>query len=713
MGKKAFGPDKTTTFALAGHRSSGKTSLAEVLLYIAGGTRRPGRVDDRSSLLDHQPAERRRGMTLELGFAWMQWQGHLLNLVDTPGSEGLSHNRTLALSGVDGALVVISAPDGIEYGTERVLSETRARGLPVVAVVNRMDRGGESDALIEALEDVADARVLPLQLPFFDDEGTFSGVISLLEPDGEPRVLRYDLTGSGRFSPEPIPERYRDAAARAREHIVETVALAHDELLEEYLEYLELPEEKITAGLARMVWDGTVVPVLYSAASLAMGAQPILNAITTLLPSPLDRRWPVGRDLDGCPNPIPPDAPFTAQLLASALDSEGELYHVLRVWSGEPPRLGGWVNARTGERCRVQKLYQIRGPRRTTATTRGPGAIIATWDPLQARPGATFGVQTGRVLPFGPFDPPMMSYLLTPLTRRDEDLLEGALDRLRLLDAALDVREDPLTRGFVLAGQGQMHLEHTLEVLRGPLAVKVESTLPPVPYRETPTTPVRRVRGLHRRTDGELVEEFGECWLDVVPKSPQEGIRFESTVGDEELPDRFVPPIHDGIHEATQHGPTAGYPVVGVGVRCVGGEYDLLSSEGEHFRRAGARALRAALQKSGTDLLEPWCSVRVEAAADEVGPVLSEIGSSRGRILDMEVGPRMVRIDSQLPYRELRTFAPRLQAVTGGRGRFTTAHSHYEKLPRELVHEAIAESPYRGLETNGYRPRDREPGYNA
>ncbi|MBW1876906.1 MAG: hypothetical protein JRI25_02440 [Deltaproteobacteria bacterium] len=712
MGKKAFGPDKTRTLALAGHRSSGKTSLAEVLLYVAGGTRQPGRVDDRSSLFDHQPAERRRGMTLELGFAWMAWKGHLLNLVDTPGSEGLSHNRSLALSGVDGALVVISAPDGIEYGTERVLSETRTKGLPVVAVVNRMDRGGDQKALLEALEEVVDARVLPLQIPFFDDEGTFSGVISLLQPDGEPRVLRYDLSGSGRFSPEPIPDRYRNAVASARERIVETVALAHDELLEEYLEYLELPLEKITAGLARMVWDRKVVPVLYSAASVAIGAQPILEAITSLLPSPLDRRAPIGRDLDGSPNPILPDGPFTAQLLASALDGEGDLYHVLRVWSGEPPRAGGLVNARTGDRSRVQKFYQIRGPRRTTATTRGPGAIIATWDPLEARPGSTFGVHTGRVLPFGPFDPPMMSYLLTPLTKRDEDLLEDALNRLRLLDAALEITEDSLTRGFVLAGQGQMHLDHALEVLRGALDVQVASALPPVPYRETPTAPVRRAHGVHRRAHGELVAEYGECWLDVVPKSPQDGIRFESTVGGEELPDRFVPPINDGIREATQHGPTAGYPVVGVGVRCVGGEYDMLSSEGEHFRRAGARALRAALKKSGTDLLEPWCSVRVEAAADEVGPVLSEIGSCRGRILDMEVGRRTVRIDSQLPYRELRTFSPRLQAVTGGRGRFTTTHSHYEKLPREFVREAITESPYRGLESNGIRPRDREPGYN-
>jgi len=693
MGKKAFGPHQTRLFALAGHRSAGKTSLAEVLLQTTGATRTIGRVEERTSLLDHQPGERRRGMTLEPGFAWMTWRDHLLELVDTPGSDGLAHHRRVALAAVDAAIVVVSGSDGVEYGTERVLEEARALGLPRIAVINRAERMQDPAGLLEALEEAAGTRVLPLQLPFQDDEHRFSGIVNLLEPDGHPRVYRYDLDGANRYSPEPLPERYRRVAAVARERIQEAVALADDALLEEYLEFLGLPPDKLFAGLARLVRAGEIVPVLYTSAALAIGAHPLLDALVDLAPSPLDRASLLAADPEDHPVEVHPDDPFVAQVISARLDEDGQVVRVLRVWSGEARR-GSWIEAASGAKGKVQKLYQVRGPRRAIAQTVGPGAIVATWEPLPGRPGATFGGPRRLRMPLPALDPPMMAYLLRPLTPRDEDALPAALDRLCALDPALHVQADPVTGGALLEGTGQMQLDRALELLRRRPGVGLEASLPPVPYRETPASPARRAHGLHRREEGSLVAEFGECWIDVDPREPDDGVHFENAAAPDHLPDRFAPAVGSGIQDATLHGPTAGYPVTGVGVRCVDGEYDILSSEDEHFRQAGALALRAALEQTGTDLLEPWSRIRVEAAATEVGGVLTELGSRRGRILDMEVGSRVALVDALVPYRELRTFAPRLQSITGGRGRFRATHSHYERLPRELVREAIAQSPW-------------------
>ncbi len=695
MGNKAFDPQHTRLFALAGHRSTGKTSLAEVLFQTTGVTRTIGRVDDGTSLLDHRPGERRRGMTLELGFAWMPWQDHLLQLVDTPGSEGLAHQRRLAFATVDAAVVVVSAPDGVEYGTERVLEETRVEGLARLVVVNRAERLVDPQALVAAIEEAAGVRALPVQLPYFDDEGRFSGVINLLEPDGEPRVYRYDLCGGNAFSPEPLPERARADAHAAWERLQEAVALADDALLEDYLEFLVLAPAQVHEGLARLVRRGEVVPVLFASAALAIGAHPLLDAIVSLLPSPLERAAPVGRGVDGEPLAIRPDDPFLAQVIASSLDDDGKVVQVLRVWSGQPPRNGQWVDANTGARFRVGKLYQVRGPRRAMAHTTGPGAVVATWDVEAGRPGDTYGVDGSRIAPAPPVSAPMVSYLLDPVGPRDKAALPAAVERLCLLDGALSFTVDPLTSGIVLHGQDDVHLGRALDRLQHRFGLHIRAALPPVPYRETPSGAASRVRGVYREEAGALVSAFGECWLDIVPQHPEAGVRFENRAEPDSLPVRFIHALDAGIRDASRHGPTAGYPVTGVGVRCVDGEYDMLSSEDDHFRQAGAVALRAALEQTGTELLEPWSLVRIEVGAPEVGPVLTEVGSRRGRILDMQVGARHAVIEAHLPFREVRVFAPRLQAAAGGRGRFTASHSHYEKLPIELVREAIDQSPWR------------------
>lgn len=715
MGKrKAFAPSRsradtpvateTRTVALVGHRSAGKTSLGEVLLRVAGVTRTVGSVDRRTSLLDHHEEERRRGQSLQLSFAWFDWQGAVVHLIDTPGSEVALSERVMGLHAADAAILVVDATAGVEVGTETNLEEARRLGKPVLVALSKVDRRVEIEGVLQELQALVDARVVPLFLPF-EEEGILRGVVSVLDE----QVCRYDPDGAATFSPEPLPLRLETPVQAARERLTDAVAMADDALLEEYLEYLELPRQRLEAGLVQAVARGDVLPVLVTSAHARIGAQPLLNAVLQLLPGPLPA---VVRDADGAERALAAEGPFVAQLVSSHLDGEGDPYHVLRVWSGAPRR-GPWTHIPAGDpeggrSMRIQKLYRIRGPRRATAQGVGPGALVATWEPLEARVGDTFTSGERLMVPLPSMPPLMMSQLVLPSSgepdARELELLEQAAERLVRRDPGLRAQRDPDTGGVLLSGLSAGHLDLTVDRLRQVTGLSLDAELPPVGYRETPVEAVQNVQGLHVRESGDgLVQEYGLCTVDVRPAAPERGIAFQDTLPPDDidmLPAKYRPAIDEGVRRASAHGPTAGYPVVGVEVTLVGGEYDILQSTDDHFRRAGENALRIALQRAGTRLLEPWSHVEVEAPQAAVGDLLSDIASHRGRVLGMDTvgdgnGRAVVRIEAVCPVRELRTFGARLQAHTAGRGRFVSRHSHYEPLPAHLEHEAIAASPFR------------------
>lgn len=690
MSKRAVDVTAVRIFALVGHRSAGKTSLGDLLLQATGVTRTIGRVDEGSSLLDHLAEERRRKLSLRASFAWMDWEGYLLQVVDTPGSEGLAHERGLALACVDGAVVVVSAPDGLELGAVRVLEECARAGLARMAVLNRMDRDADVPGVLAAIEAASGgARVVPVQLPLVD-EGRFVGVIDLFDR----RALRYDPDGGGTFSREPIPAALEGEVASAWELLVEAVALSDDALLEQYLEDLDLPLQDVRRGLARAVAAGRVLPVAFASAATAVGAHALLDLVAWALPSPASRRRPWAVDLEGGDVRLDPDGGFVAQVLATQLDDDNEPYHVLRVWSGEPPRRGGWVHGESGRVVKVQKLYQLRGPRAANARYTGPGALLATWDALGGRPGDTWTDGPRLVVGVPPQPPPMVAWLLTPATKRDGVRLPDALATLQSLDAALDVYTDELTGLPVLAGAADDHLQRAVLLLKDRLGVKVRARVPPVGYRETPSGSVSGAVGVHRKVSDGQVVEFGEVELALAPAAHDE-LRFVGEASPDDLPDRFWPAVERGIRQGMRQGPTAGYPVVGVFARCTGGAYDILQSTDEHLVAAGERAFRVAIEQAGTRLLEPWWRVEVSVPADDVGLVIAELSARRGRIQGLAMDGPEATVHADCPYRELRTFGARLQAVSGGRGRYSGRPSHYDALPAGLVREAIAESPFR------------------
>lgn len=690
--RRGVPPERTRTVALVGHRGAGKTSLAEALLHTAGVVRRPGSVELGTSLLDHHDEERRHRMSVRPGYAWLPWRDCMVHLMDTPGNDALAHERALALCGADAAIVVVDATAGVEVGTERVLAEVRRTRLPLVVALAKTDRCRDLDGVMEHLERSIGTRVVLLQLPLTDEDGELCGVIDLEAG----RAIRYDPDAPGQTSAEPIPGLLQEAAELAWERAVESVALTDDALLEYYLEYLELAGEAVREGLAKAVANGLIVPVLLTAATAGVGAGPLLDAVVELLPSPVERRVVQGREYDGHIVPVPWTGPFVAQLLSTQPDAEGRPYHVLRVFSGEPPRDGRWTNGQTGRPSRVRKLYQLRGRRRAVAASPAAGALVATWDPLDGRPGDTFTVGWRIALPQPELPPPMMAWALAPRAGQEPAALAEALQQLVHEDAALALHADDVAGTMLLAGSCETHLQLAVRRLEERFEVQVTHSLPPVGYRETPAGSVQGVKGMHLREDRDgLVEEYGLCLVDLVPGAHEEQAQVVDRIeAEDDVPRRYRPAIDEGAQLGMRHGPTAGYPVVGVQVHVTGGSYDMLQSTDDHFRLAGEKAVRNALQKAGTRLLEPWWSLEVRVPPDTVGDLLADISGHRGRVLGLDVHDKSTRVQAHVPYRELRTFASRLKALANGRGTFTSELSHYEPVPHHLVQEAIAESPF-------------------
>jgi elongation factor G len=684
MGRKGGGAGEHRSFGLVGHRAAGKTTLAEMLLKAGNVVRAPGSVERGTALLDYEAEERSRRVSCWPSFAWLPWEvdGRAIEveLVDTPGGPEHAHTRRLAMSGVDLTVLVVSAADGIERGTDALLHEARNEDRPLLVVLNKLDRPHEDPAVLRReLAERTGRRVVHLTMPFRDDDGTLAGVVDLL---GD-AVLRYDPEGAGAVSREPVPGTLAGAVRRAREAIYEAAALADDSLLEHYLEFFELPADLAWNGLCAAVSEGAVLPVVHTAAARGIGAHALLDAIVQLAPDP--RAWVLPGDVEGDPE-------FVAQWIATRLDKNDDPVAIFRVWSGEVPRQAKWTNSRTGEQVRIRKLYRVRGPRRSVAHAPAAGCLVATWDPVPGVPGDAFS--DGPVVPLrGPAAPPNMAWLhVTADAALDE--LGDALELLRRFDPSVVCREEELSPGYRMAGTTAAQLQRATELLRKRLGLQVATSPALVPYLEHPVDSVREVHGLHCRVSNGEVAEYGECWIDVRPLPVQVAWKFRGDVDEDMLPKRFVPGIEAGARRALKRGPTAGYPVQGVEVRCARGEYDVLESVPEHFEVAGEIAMTSALAEAGTELFEPWQELLVVAPSAEVGAVLADLAARRARVVGMEVEREETSIQASVPERELNELGLRLQTLTGGRAWFVARPSHYDRLPKSLVGEVVAASPF-------------------
>ena len=663
---------RTRSFALIGHAADGKTTLGEALLHAAGAIPSAGSVDQKTSHLDHSPEEKERHHTLACAVFGFDWNGHHLTLVDTPGDPNFQGEGQIALHALDGAILVVSAVDGVKVGTESMWRAAELAGVPVLAFVNGLDRDrADFEAAVESLRTI-DVNPVVVALPI-GSGAKLAGVVD---------VLRRRAFVGGREA--PIPAEAAAAAEDARAHLVEAVAETDDALLEKYLEAGELGDEEVARGLVAATHARKLVPVLAGAALPGAGALLALESCIALLPSPAERA------AEGAP--ASPTGPFAARVFKTVADRYSGTLSVLRVVSGTLRSDGTLLNATRGSKERYSKLLLLRGAEHVDVPEAGPGDVVALAKLKDCHTGDAL-TQEKNGLPLAPISIPagVLSYAVAAKSRGDEDKLFTALGRLVHEEPTLQLSRDPSTGEFLLTGMGELHIRVAVQRLRRLYEVDIELKTPKVPYRETITRRAENVEGkLKKQTGGKGM--YGVCYLSVEPLPRGAGIEFVDEIVGGAIPRNLIPAVEKGVLESAGAGPLAGFPVVDVRVRCIDGKFHPVDSNEMAFKLAGSFGFKAAIEQARPTLLEPVMRAEITVPDASLGDVMGDISSRRGRVQGTESRGHSQVVKAEVPMAEMLEYANALTSLTGGKGAFHMEFAHYDEVPAYARDKIIAEA---------------------
>ncbi|MGW2889027.1 elongation factor G [Streptomyces griseoruber] len=689
------------------HVDAGKTTVTERILYATGTTHKRGEVHDGTTVTDFDPQERDRGITIFAAAVSCDWNGHRVNLIDTPGHVDFADEVERALRVLDGAVAVFDAVAGVEPQSESVWRQADRHGVPRIAFVNKMDRAGaDLDTAVASLRARLHPVPLVVHLPI-GAEDTFTGVVDLLRL----RALTWG-DGSDTAVEGDVPEALREEALRRRRLLEETVAERHPAALEEFCDRETLSAQTLTAALRDLTRTGDGVVVLCGSAYRNRGIEPLLDAVVDYLPSPLDMPAVCGiRDgVDGMRRgrsqatvddmhhaadrmhhaadrmrhtaderrPADPAAPFAALAFKVGATPTGRLTY-LRVYSGTIEKGDPVWESGTGRVERIGRILRVQADRHAQVDRAVAGDIVAVVGLKSARPGSTLCAPGDPLVlePPGVADP-VVSVAVEACRSTDTDRLASALARLAEEDPSLVVRTDPETGQTVLSGMGELHLEVAVEKIRRNLGLDVNVGRPRVTYRETVGRGVSGVVYRHVKQDGGA-GQFAHVVLDV--EALEDGFEFRSAVVGGRVPQEYVRAVEAGCRDALAEGPLGGHPVTGLRVSLTDGATHVKDSSDTAFRTAGRFALREALRACAMVLLEPVVEVTVTVPEDAVGGVLGDLAARRGRVTDSVVRGGSAVVTATVPLAELFGYATRLRSRTQGRGTFTARPTGYAPAP--------------------------------
>jgi elongation factor G len=679
----SFSSAKIRNVALVGHGGAGKTTLAEALLFTSGAIQRQGRTEDGTTVTDFEPEEVKRHISASLAMAPFVHEDFKVNIIDTPGYADFLNEVEAALSVADLAVVVVSAVEGVEVQTEAAWDLAAALGLPRLVFVNKLDRERASfERTLEQLRDRFGAGIAPLELPI-GEETAFHGVADLLTDT----AILYD---GGSVTTGPIPEDMAELEHRVRDNLVEGIVVADDELMERYLEGETPSAKELEATLAHGVAAGTVFPVVCGSAARAVAIDRLAALICEIGPSPLDRpAFTVRAGDTETQVEIDPAAQPLARVFKTVADPFVGRISLMRVLTGTLRPDVVLTNPRTRTDERLHALQQMRGKDAQPVPEAQAGDIVAVAKLTDTQTGDTLAPKGTPVVAEAPGKPTaLLSLAVKPKAKGDEDKLMTALHRMQEEDIALEVRREDETHQTVLSGTGETHLQIVVEKLARKFGVEIESEEVRVPYRETITLSSEAEGKYKKQTGGH--GQFGVCSLRVEPRPRGEGFAFVDAIVGGAIPRQFIPAVEKGIQEAMVQGGVYGFPVVDVQVTCYDGKYHSVDSSEMSFKMAGAIGFREAMAKAGPVLLEPHSRLTVTVPAQYQGDVLGDLNSRRGRVLGTESGGGNLQVVIAIvPTSEVLRYAIDLRSITGGRGRFTIEHDHYDVVPQPLVDRLV------------------------
>jgi len=674
--------EKQRTYALVGTGGCGKTSLAEMLLFQAGIVNRLGAIEEGTTALDYEPEEIKRRGSIQPGFATFDWKGFRHNLIDIPGDANFSGDVDWLLTAADSAVVVVDAVDGVRPQMRRVWKSVKAAGLPVIAVVTKMDRErADFDAALNSLTNQLGVRPVVFYLPVLEN-GEFVGLVDVFAG----KALRFGDNGS--VTEMPIPAELEDEAMLLRDTSVENIASSDEDLMNSYLEEGTLTDEEIALGLRKGVLSGEIVPVLAASAMNNKGGRRLLDQINALMASPLDRPAVLGKDA----SELPADAegPATCLVFRSMNDAFSGQVNMIRVLSGSISSDTTLKNMRTGEMERLGSLLYVNGKTQTPCKdVLGPGAIVGVAKLKSTRTGDTLGEEKSSFEVEMPALPAqLISFALAPKQKGDEDKVFAAVQKLLDEDITLKLSRDEETGDVLISGMGQLHIEISVEKARRRSKVDIELKAPKIPYRETVRGKVQ-VQGRHKKQSGGR-GQFGDCWIEMEGLPRGTGYQFEDGIVGGVIPRQYIPAIDKGIQESAARGYLAGCPVVDFKVRVYDGSYHTVDSSEMAFKMAGSIAFKAAMAQLKTILLEPVVQMTVTIPDEYMGDVIGDLSSRRGKVLGSDSQGGLTELKVYVPMSEVLRYAPDLRSMTGGQGTFTMEFDHYEEAPQPVVDKVVA-----------------------
>lgn len=677
-------PDRIRTVAVVGHSHDGKTTLCEALLHAAGATQRLGSTDQGTSILDSEPEEQRRSISISAAVAHCEWNGTAVSLIDAPGFQDFAGEVASALAGADAAVLVVGATGTVPVGAELAWEMITAAGLPCLMVVNRMDRENASfEATVDALREAFSRKPVAVVVPIGAADA-FRGYVDLA--DG----VAHAFDQGGRSGAAEVPAAMADEVGRARTALTDAAAETDDALLERYLEGAELTPEEIGDALHRGTRNGAIAPIICAAAADERGAALVLDSIVRYLPSPAERTWRAeaggGKEVELRCDPA---GPLVARVFRTSVDTFGKVSYV-RVLRGTLRGDTHPFNASRGSDERPAQLGRPMGRQVVTAGEVGAGEVAVLTKLQATETGDTLCDRSSSVtLPPIAFPPPGYAAAITARSKGDDDKIMQALNRLSEEDPTFQVDRDPVTHEVIAHGQGDVHLDVILEKMRRKYGVEAQLQAPRIPYRETISGTARVQHRYKKQSGGAGL--YGDCTLEVEPLPRGGGYEWEDKIFGGAIPQQFRPSVEKGVKQTMEQGAISGHPVVDVRVRLVDGSTHPVDGKDIAFQLAGAMAMREAVQKASPVLLEPIATVRVVAPDRFTGDIIGLFNARRGRVAGMNpLGDGRSEVSAQVPQAEMYAFPIDLRALTQGRGRYTTEVSHYEEVPAHVAQQIVA-----------------------
>ena len=681
--------DKLRNVGILGHGGTGKTSLGEAMLFVGGATQRMGRVEDGSTVFDFEPEEARRHISISTAFHSLSWKKVRLTLIDTPGYAAFLSDTINCMRAFSGSVFLFNPSSGLRVESERLWARANECNVSRLIFISKMER--EKSNVKEAIETIfngLEAKGVYLQLPIGAEEG-FKGVVDLLLM----KALIFE-GDSAKFTQAEIPEELKKSAQEMRVQLLESVAETDDALLEKYLEAQDLPLEDLKKGIRSATVGGKLFPILYGSAMRQIGIPQLLDAIVDYLPSPLNRgevegKNPVTQEVEK--RSYDPAGPLSAYVFKTVIDPFAGKLSIMEVISGRIATDMMVYNPNKQAKEKIGQLLRLEGKKQEPVREAYAGEIIAAAKLKEVASGDSLceersPVQFDGLIHFSP----LISFALEPKTKVDEEKVPQGLHRMIEEDPTIEMHRDPQTREFILAGMGQLHIEVIVERLKRKYGAEVELKAPKVPYKETIKASAS-AQGKYKKQSGGR-GQYGDTWIKIEPLPRGKGFEFVDDIVGGAIPRNYIPAVEKGIRETMVVGHQAGYPMVDVRATLYDGSYHDVDSSDMAFKIAGSMGFKNAIEKAKPVILEPVMLMEITVPDENMGDVIGDLNSRRGKVLGMETRGHSQIVKAQVPMAEVLKYAQDLHSMTSGRGAFHMEFARYEELPQHLAEKVIKEA---------------------